>query len=86
MGCRWWVGNEKSIDIWTDYWVPGFRTIPQLDGYSQRPTQYEKVESLIRFDTRMWDIEGVQSILSPEVVVAFLKLILPSEPKNGKLF
>lgn len=46
----------------------------------------KKGESLIRSDTRTWDIERVQAILPPEVDAAVLKLVLPIDQRNDMLF
>lgn len=45
-GCRWRVGNEKSINIWIDHWLPGYKVISQNMNDNNLQNK-ERVESLI---------------------------------------
>lgn len=53
------MGNGKTINIWTNYWIPGFKTLPQLKGYTQGLAQDNTVASLIKSNTGTWDVERV---------------------------
>ena len=61
-GSRWCIGNEQSVHIWEDRWVPNpdsFRVI------SPRAPQSEAVmvSDLLGADKRSWDVAKVKSTL-----------------------
>lgn len=54
-GCRWRVGNEKSIIIWADFWLPEHRLIPQSQIYLEFETMRRWLILLMRkHDGGMW--------------------------------
>lgn len=72
--CR--VRNEKSINIWDDYWVSGYKNLLFHRSGEDCQNRRDKVESLIDVDTRGWDIEKLRRSLTPSIVTEILKIIL----------
>jgi hypothetical protein len=63
-GCFWTIGNGEHVNIWTDNWLPnqnGFKVWSK----PQENHNYEKVNDLINFDTKQWNLPVINSIFLP---------------------
>lgn len=78
-GYRWRVRDGKSINVWTDYWLPQHKLIPKpattLLGH-----QNDIVESLIDTETRWWNVDKIQSLIPAQQAAEILKILLSSKP------
>lgn len=78
-GYRWRVSDGKSINVWTDYWLPHHKLIPQ-PARSEVVHQNDTVESLIDRETKWWDVAKVQSLIPARQAAEIFKIVLSSEP------
>ncbi|XP_042942933.1 uncharacterized mitochondrial protein AtMg00310-like [Carya illinoinensis] len=76
-GCRWRVGDGKSIKVWTDHWIPGDRVLQQLT--QENIDETLMVEDLIDENTRWWNIEKVRRLLPPAAAGSVLKILISNE-------
>lgn len=93
-GCRWRVGNERDIKLWTDYWVTNHRLLKQsVDEIGLDVNQ--KLEDLIEKNTHWWGVEKVNQLLPVRATVEVFKIILSPgdqmdkfiwEPKQSGLY
>lgn len=44
-GCRWQIGDGKSINLWTNYWLPGYKSLSLANPTHDQESE-TKVESL----------------------------------------
>lgn len=64
----WRVGDGKRIQFWNDHWVPGYSILRDV---AVRPFDLIESFKLVSdyYDPSMgWNIQHLNSILSPEIV------------------
>ena len=74
-GSRWCIGNEESVHIWKDRWIPtpeSFRVISPIGVH----LGLEKVLNLLDTDRKAWDVVKVKNTLLPHE--AELELSIPN--------
>lgn len=82
-GLCWKVGNGNNIDIWKDPWIPNIINF-RLNMVSQEPPQLHKVYQLINSITRVWNLNGIHSVIfSKDINILQIPLSLLS--LNDKL-
>ena len=69
MGCRWRIGNGKSINVWQDFWLKDDTHLhlltPIMEGLENLMVQDPFIPR-----TREWDIELLQELFCPKDVQA----------------
>nr|POF06283.1 hypothetical protein CFP56_76050 [Quercus suber] len=79
------MGDGRSIDVWTDSWVPGienFKPQPRVDEYKQIAI---KTSDLIDSSTRSWIRGWVNVLFTPADANAILSILIPYNPKQDRL-
>ena len=79
-GCRWRVGDGKSIKVWKDYWIPGYRML--LHSTQANIDETLMVEDLIDENTRGWDIGKVRRLLPPVEAESVLKILISNDVRS----
>jgi hypothetical protein len=59
----WRVGNGEKINIWQDPWIPS--SLNRKIITPRGTLVYTKVSDLIDPITKQWDVDVLQSLLSP---------------------
>ena len=78
------VGNGRSIDIWSDPWVPwlsSFKPSP-IEGGEKLPML---VDDFILPNSRTWDEPMLMNIFDNKSVTQILRIPIPSVPRLDKL-
>lgn len=78
-GCRWRVGDGKSINVWTDYWLPQHKLIPK-PAETDLVHQHDTIECLIDGETQWWNVAKIQSLIPAQQAAEIFKILLSSEP------
>ena len=73
-GIRWRVGNGKSIQIWSDDWLPSC-SYPRILSPAQAQWVSAKVSDLIVEDRGEWNLSVVRHLFNP--VEADLVMSIP---------
>lgn len=73
--CMWRVGNRKSINIWTDHWIPRIRSINQNLCEEGGMIREGTVNNLIDNNSKWWDVGKVRNLLPPQANAEVLKII-----------
>lgn len=84
-GACFLLDDGKSIDIWTDPWVPlidNFKPQPRVEEYKQFPI---KAFQLIDSTTRSWNVGMVREIFTHTDAYAILTIPIPFTPKQDRL-
>lgn len=73
-GCRWRVGNGKSVKIWKDSWLPGLRLLQPTLGGRNGPVVDE--ETIVDSDatTKTWNAWLVRALFNSSTVEETLKI------------
>ena len=73
MGCRWRIGNGKSINVWQDSWLKDDTHLhlitPIVEGLENL-----MIHNLFIPITREWDIELLQELFCPRDVQAITQI------------
>ncbi|KAG7967769.1 hypothetical protein I3843_08G116200 [Carya illinoinensis] len=69
-GCRWRVGNRKSVNVFKDPWIPNYN----LPLNNSEFDEDLKVHSLIDSSTGWWNIQALRALFNPNVVQKILQL------------
>lgn len=85
-GCHWRVEDGKSINIWNDYWVPGFRKLGTNLVNPQSRNNMEMEVDLIDQDTGWWNVDRVQHIFPTYIASEVLKIMIPSKGHPDSIF
>lgn len=80
------MGNSRSINICSDFWLPGRKELQQYQPIGAPIENPQQVSSLINRDTQWWDTDLVQQLFPPWIVVGIFKLFLPSESQQDVMF
>ena len=73
-GSGWRVGNDKSIQIWFEDWLPS-KPYPRILSPVQAPWESAKVSDLIVKDLGEWNSVVIRQLFCPEE--AYLVLSIP---------
>lgn len=84
-GSLWHLGNGESVNIWTDRWIPSQKAASFPQKLLGSVTLEANVSQLIDSRTMCWDIQALNSIFSPLVVAAVLKIPLSQTRHDDKL-
>lgn len=61
-GSIWMVGNGKTINIWSDHWIPSFRP----SSYSSREAKHSLKDAMVSYlidqDTNRWEVEKINNL------------------------
>lgn len=79
------IGNGKSIQVWSDPWVPeavNFMPQPRLEEYRKLTI---KVSDLIDPTTKSWISDWVKELFAPTDARAILNMSIPMSQKEDKL-
>ncbi|KAK5833831.1 hypothetical protein PVK06_017694 [Gossypium arboreum] len=80
-GMGWRVGNEESVNIWNDSWVPGSRS--RRVHCQHIDIRYTTVSDLIDRDTTTWKQDTIRSLFGEEQLKSILSIPLISRNANG---
>lgn len=85
-GAQWQINNGETVNIWQDNWIPGFSEglpLPVLEDNFELP---DRVNELIHWDTRTWDLTPIRPFLTVEQVKD-LRLLrnYPLGPDQGEI-
>lgn len=84
-GCRWHIRNGKFINLWIDYWLPGYTSLQYFNSTLEMPSD-SKVELLFDQQNRAWNVGKVGEIFPPHIVAEVLKQIIPTESRADNFF
>lgn len=79
------MGNGKSIDVWTDPWVPwieGFKPRPRIKDYFQLSI---KAHHLLDHTSTAWNEDMVKEVFESMDAQAILTIPIPHSPRQDKL-
>ena len=84
-GCRWRVGNGRSVHIWQSTWLPRKHptkvTSPIIDSMVDA-----KVEILIDEATHRWNHSVIDGIFIPEEAELIKSILLPQQGVDDRVF
>ncbi|KAG6693248.1 hypothetical protein I3842_10G159900, partial [Carya illinoinensis] len=69
-GCRWRVGNGKSVNVFKDPWIPDYYLPPN----NSEVDEDLKVHSLIDINMGWWNIQALRALFNPNVIQKILQL------------
>ncbi|XP_035545068.1 uncharacterized protein LOC118348173 [Juglans regia] len=78
-GCRWRIGNGRTVHIWQDQWIPGHISLVAEGVRGCEGLNPPLVDSLFVDNVRMWDIQKLRSLFNPSLVSDILKIPLCSD-------
>ena len=85
-GTRWCVGDERSIKIWEDRWIPSTESGRVISPRPQLEVG-EKVANLIVQDKAEWNAGLIRSIFLPHEAEAILSIpISPLYPMDSQVW
>ena len=84
-GCRWRIGNGKTVGIWKNYWLPR-QQAPQVLSPIIESLAEARVEILIDGETRKWNHSIIDGIFVQEEAKLIKKLPLPNDECEDSLF
>ncbi|KAL0012539.1 hypothetical protein SO802_007647 [Lithocarpus litseifolius] len=79
------LGDGRTIDVWTDPWVPwleGFKPQPKVSTYTQNPL---KAFQLIDQHSNFWNSNMIADLFSADSARAILAIPIPYNSKQDKL-
>ena len=85
MGCRWRVGDGKTIDLWSDFWLPR-RSNPNVLSPVLESLIDAKVEILIEESQRQWNHSLIDGIFTSDEAALIKSIPLSRVVKADSLF
>lgn len=79
------VGNEKSINIQTEYWIPCIRQLTYNSIDAENLNRDEYVDHLIDHNTKWRDLEKVRRLFPPQATVEVIKIAMSTGDHEDKL-
>lgn len=76
-GCRWQVGNGKSINIWTHYWLLGYKSLSWANPIREQENEI-KITSIFDPYHQALNNEKFTELLPPFIVAKVFKQIIPT--------
>lgn len=76
-GCIWQIGNGKSINLWTNYWLPGYKYLSWANPICAHANEL-KVESLFHYLHCAWNNERFIDLFPPSIAAEVFKQIIPT--------
>lgn len=83
-GCSWRIGNRQYAKVWEVPWIPGMQSVQAPRGIREEDIQHTKVASLIDHNTRLWNIQLINSLFNPWETAATFKIMLNQYPHDDK--
>ena len=80
-GACYLLGDDKSINVWVDPWVPwieGFKLKPRIEEYNHLPI---KAHHLFDRSTKSWGKSMVKEIFAPDDAQSILTIPIPLSPR-----
>ncbi|XP_026420576.1 uncharacterized protein LOC113316631 [Papaver somniferum] len=75
----WKIGDDESISIWKDSWIPKRNSPPPTDFYS---TNTNKVSQLIDKENNQWNLEILNSLFDQDLVKEISSIRIPLTGKD----
>ncbi|BFG24969.1 hypothetical protein CerSpe_112430 [Prunus speciosa] len=80
-GAHWQVLDGSQVRLWVDNWIPGF-VGGRLQLVANGMVDLEqRVNSIINFDTRNWDLNPIRHLIDDRAVEAIAKIKFASPRK-----